>query len=142
MTKTEICKYCGGDYVPKRRGAQKFCSNSCRSLNWKNNQQIKELKVPDVNTIDEKPVLVQKPSFHEKMSLAGIANAAAGAAVTEIAKDFVTPYANKPATKKDIEDLKAFLKSRYLPIYNLGKDVYNRIPYYDVKTCNVIYLKS
>ncbi|WP_339729549.1 hypothetical protein [Maribacter stanieri] len=139
MTKTEICKYCGGDYVPKRRGAQKFCSNSCRSLNWKNNQQIKELKVPDVNSIDEKPVLVQKPSFHEKMSLAGIANAAAGAAVSEIAKNIITPNANKPATKKDIEDLKAFLKSRYFLVKNMRRDIHGRQAYFDIITGNIIY---
>ena len=140
MTKTEICKYCGGDYVPKRRGAQKFCSNSCRSLNWKNNQQIKELKVPDVNSIDEKPVLVQKPSFHEKMSLAGIANAAAGAAVSEIAKNIITPNANKPATKKDIEDLKAFLKSRYHIVKNMNRDIHGRPAYYDMITGNIIHM--
>ena len=140
MIKTETCKFCGGDYVPKRRGAQKFCSNSCRSLNWKSNQQIKELKVPDVNSIDEKPVLVQKPSFHEKMSLAGIANAAAGAAVTEIAKNIITPNANKPATKKDIEDLKAFLKSRYFLVKNMNRDIHGRPAYYDMITGNIIHM--
>ena len=139
MTKTEICKYCGGDYVPKRRGAQKFCSNSCRSLNWKNNQQIKELKVPAVNSIDEKPVLVQNPSLHEKMSLAGIGNAAAGAAVAEIAKNIITPNANKPATKKDIEDLKAFLKSRYFLVKNMRRDIHGRQSYFDIVSGNIIY---
>ncbi|WP_282075798.1 hypothetical protein [Maribacter aquivivus] len=139
MTKTEICNYCGGDYIPKRRGAQKFCSNSCRSLNWKNNQPIKELKVPVANSKNEKPVIAEKPSLQEKMSLAGIGNAAVGVAAVELAKNFVTPNANKPATKKDIEDLKAFLKSRFLPIYNLKKDVHGRTAYYDVQTGNLIY---
>lgn len=139
MKKTEICKYCGADYVPKRRGAQKFCSNSCRSLNWKNNQTIKEFKVPVVNSIDEKPVLAQNPSLHEKMSLAGIGNAAAGAAVAEIAKNIITPNANKPATKKDIEDLKAFLKSRYFIVKNMRRDIHGRQSYFDIVTGNIIY---
>ncbi|WP_027066809.1 hypothetical protein [Maribacter sp. Hel_I_7] len=140
MIKAEICKYCGGDYLPKRRGAQKFCSNSCRSLNWKNNQHIKELKVPAVNSIDEKPVLAQKPSLHEKMSLAGIGNAAAGAAFVDMAKDFVTPYAHKPATKKDIDDLKVFLKSRYHIVKNMNRDIHGRPAYYDMITGNIIHM--
>ncbi|WP_324025427.1 hypothetical protein QSV08_19800 [Maribacter sp. BPC-D8] len=139
MKKTEICKYCGGGYVPKRRGAQKFCSNSCRSLNWKNNQTIKELKAPVVNSIDDKPVLAENPSLQEKMSLAGIGNAAAGAAIAEIAKNIITPNANKPATKKDIEDLKMFFNARYLQIKNLRKDANGRLPYYDVQTGNLLY---
>ena len=140
MIKTEICNYCGGDYIPKRRGAQKFCSNSCRSLNWKSNQQINELKVPAVNSIDEKPVLGQKSSLHEKMSLAGIGNAAVGVAAVELAKNFVTPNANKPATKKDIEDLKAFLKSRYHIVKNMNRDIHGRPAYYDMITGNIIHM--
>ncbi|MEP2058764.1 MAG: hypothetical protein ABJJ05_13210 [Maribacter litoralis] len=140
MIKTEICKYCGGDYIPKRRGAQKFCSNSCRSLNWKNNQPIRELKVPVANSIEEKPVIAEKPSLKEKMSLAGIGNAAAGAAVAEIAKNIITPNANKPATKKDIEDLKMFFKTRFLPINNLKKDMHGRTAHYDIQTGNLVFL--
>ncbi len=140
MIKTEICKYCGGDYVPKRRGAQKFCRNSCRSLNWKNKQQIKELKVPTIDPINEKPILPEKPSLQEKMSLTGIANAAAGFAFVDMAKDFVTPYSNKPATKKDIEDLKAFLKSRYFLVKNMRKDNQGRPAYYDIITGNVNHM--
>ncbi|HDZ07214.1 hypothetical protein LCGC14_0559750 [marine sediment metagenome] len=139
MIKTEICKYCGDDYIPKRRGAQKFCSNSCRSLNWKNNQPIQELKVPVANSKDEEPIIAEKPSLQEKMSLAGIANAAVGVAAVELAKDFVTPYANKPATKKDIEDLKAFLKSRYFLVKNMRRDIHGRQAYFDIVTGNIIY---
>jgi len=140
MIKTEFCKYCGGDYVPKRRGAQKFCSNSCRSLNWKNNQPIKELKVPVANSKDEKPVIAEKPSLQEKMSLAGIGNAAVGVAAVELAKNFVTPNANKPATKKDIEDLKAFFKARYYIVKNVNKNIHGRTAYYDMMTGNIVHL--
>ena len=139
MKKSEICKYCGGDYVPKRRGAQKFCSNSCRSLNWKNNQQIKELKEPTVDSINAMPISPEKPSSPEKMSFAGIGNAAVGAMAFEISKNIFTSDANKPATKKDIEDLKMFFKSRFLPVNNLRKDINGRTPYYDVQSGNLVY---
>ncbi|CAN0599907.1 unnamed protein product, partial [Ectocarpus sp. 12 AP-2014] len=88
---------------------------------------------------DEKPVIAEKPSLQEKMSLAGIGNAAVGVAAVELAKNFVTPNADKPATKKDIEDLKMFIKARYLRIKNLRNDANGRLPYYDVNTGNIVY---
>lgn len=97
------------------------------------------MKVPAINSIDEKSVLVQNPSLHEKMSLEGIGNAAAGAAVAEIAKNIITPNAYKPATKKDIEDLKLFLKSRYYIVKNINRDIHGRFAYYDIVTGNLIY---
>jgi hypothetical protein len=96
--------------------------------------------VPGVNSIDEKSALSEKPSLQEKMSLAGIGNAAAGAAVAEIAKNILTPNANKPATKKDIEDLKAFLKSRYFLVKNIRRDTQGKSAYYDIITGDVIHM--
>jgi len=73
------------------------------------------------------------------MSLAGVGNAAAGAAVVEIAKNLVTPNAGKPATKKDIDDLKAFLRSRYFLVKNKERDSLGRPAYYDMVTGNVVH---
>ncbi|APQ16726.1 hypothetical protein A9200_18065 [Maribacter hydrothermalis] len=108
-------------------------------MNWKNKQLIKGLKVPALNSIDEKPVLAENPSLQEKMSLAGIGNAAAGAAIAEIAKNIITPNANKPATKKDIDDLKAFFKARYYIVKNMNRDIHGRSAYYDILSGNIIY---
>ena len=139
MKKKEICAYCGADYVPKRRGAQLFCSNSCRSLNWRDKQRIgeqkKEIAIPKSEVLPE----TQKASPPEKMSLAGVGNAAAGVAAIELAKTMFTPEGNKPATKKDIQELKALIRSRYLLIKNLRRDSSARKPYYDVLTGNVVY---
>ena len=139
MKKTAICLYCGTDYVPKRRGVQKFCSNSCRSLNWKDKQPIKESKTASIQPINDAPTVPDKPTLQEKMSLAGVGNAAAGAAVVEIAKNLVTPNAGKPATKKDIDDLKAFLRSRYFLVKNKERDSLGRPAYYDMVTGNVVH---
>tara|TARA_R110002049_G_scaffold181272_2_gene348571 strand:- start:197072 stop:197317 length:246 start_codon:yes stop_codon:yes gene_type:complete len=79
----------------------------------------------------------------EKISFAGVGNAAAGVAAVEIAKTMFTPAENKSATKKDIQELKALLiKSRYLLIKNLRRDSSGRKPYYDVQTGNVVYLQA
>jgi hypothetical protein len=73
----------------------------------------------------------------EKMSAAGVGNAAAGAAIVELGKNALGIAA---ATKKDIQELKSFIKGRYLPINNLNKDPMGRFPYYDVETGDVVHL--
>lgn len=141
MKKTEICIHCGEDYVPKRRGAQKFCSNSCRSRYWylkqnnnSNNKGIKALKVESENNNKIQP----PPS--EKMSWAGFGNAAAGAGAFKIVSDLLTPEYKKPATKKDIQEIKSLISGgRYLPVNNGKNDEYGRKPFYDIETGNVVY---
>ena len=55
-------------------------------------------------------------------------------------KAFLTSSENKPATKKDIAELKSLMTQRYLPIYNLGKNQFGQSPFYDMDTKNVVYL--
>ena len=138
MKKTAICTHCGEEYVPKRRGIQKFCSNSCRSRYWylkqnnrNNNNGIKKLKV-----VSENSNMIQSPPS-EKMSWAGFGNAATGAGAAKIVLDLLTPENNKPATKKDIQEIKSLISDRYLPIKNLGNDQFGKRPFYDVETGNV-----
>jgi len=138
MKKTEICHHCNVDYIPNRRGVQKFCSNSCRSRFWYLKQNF-ESRVTKVN--NQLKVVEQKSNIDE-MSLAGVGNAATGVAVVELAKNLLTSAENKPVTKKDFKELKAFIKGRYLLINNAEKDFYGRFPYYDVVTGNVVYLNN
>ncbi|UAM97988.1 hypothetical protein K8354_17160 [Polaribacter litorisediminis] len=69
------------------------------------------------------------------MSAAGVGNAAAGTALVELGKNV---FGIAAATKKDIQELKSFIKGRYLPINNLMKDSMGRFPYYDVETGHVV----
>lgn len=137
MKKQENCKHCGEQYKPNRFGVQKFCSNSCRSRYWylKQNFAVTKLEKSVL------PVTVEKKTKVEKMSLAGVGNAAGGATIVEIAKNIFTPYENKPATKKDIEELKDLLRnnSGYFPVHNLSPDAFGRMPYFDLSTGNIIY---
>ncbi|MUH34570.1 hypothetical protein D9O36_01840 [Zobellia amurskyensis] len=141
MKRREICSYCGGDFTPTRRGAQKFCSNSCRSRNWQSKQRDKN-KNQALTKLNNEGLQIPKTTTGEKMSLAGVGNAATGVAVVELAKTILTSAENKPATKRDIQELKTLIKSQYLPIKNLGKDATGRTPYYDVLTGNLVYLFS
>jgi hypothetical protein len=138
MKKTEICIHCNDDYTPTRRGVQKFCSKSCKSRYWylKQNFEKKEITVSDHNIVAPQNLKV------EKMSLAGVGNAAAGIAVVEATKYLLTSPENKPATKKDIQEIKALLTQQYLPVNNLAMNYFGQYPFYEVETGNIVYLKE
>ncbi|PKQ44525.1 hypothetical protein [Confluentibacter flavum] len=93
-------------------------------------------------TVKDQSIVAPQNLKVEKMSLAGVGNAAAGVAVVEVAKYLATSPENKPATKKDIQELKSLLISgeRYLPVNNVPNDGFGRKPYYDVETGDVVYL--
>ena len=134
MKTTTICIHCNDDYIPTRRGVQKFCSKSCKSRYWYLKQGIQAQKVILSNQTE---VLNQSPKTKvETMSLAGVGNAAAGIALVELGKNALGIAA---AAKKDIEELKSFIKGRYLPINNLMRDTLGRFPFYDVETGNIVY---
>ncbi len=140
MKKTEICLHCNDDFVPTRRGIQKFCTNSCRSRYWQLKQaklMISKVKESQKKDFPE----VKNQSKKDTLSLAGVGNAAAGVAVVEVAKNLFTPAENKPATKKDIQEIKSLLAgARYLPVKNINNDIIGRKPFYDIESGYVIYL--
>ncbi len=136
MKKTEICLHCNDDYIPTRRGVQKFCSKSCKSRYWYLKQNYRKDVVKDST---EEKVEKQKAKV-ETMSLSGIGNAVVGTVVVEGVKHILTSPENKPATKKDIQDLRALIFGRYLPVNNTGKDSMGRSPFYDVETGDVVFL--
>ena len=140
MKKTEICLNCGDDYVPNRRGAQKFCRNSCRSRFWTLKQ--KKLKVPvPVDNLKSQLPDAKSDAIKQSMTLAGVGEAAAGVALVELGKTLIIPKDNKPATKRDIQELKSMINGeRYLPVKNYQNDADGRKPFYDVETGKVVYL--
>ena len=128
------CNYCGVEYTPKRRRAQKFCSASCRSLNHRDKKRLEK------NTnLTEKSNEFKNNSKIDKMSMAGVGNVVAGNLVADVAKSLFTTKKNQAATKGDLEDLKLILKGRYFLAKNIPRDAYGRLPYYDLKTGKIIY---
>jgi len=129
------CQYCGKEYKPNRRHKQKFCSNSCR-VGAFNLKKEKGLDLPVKEADKKTPIKV------EKMSLAGVGNAAAGTLAVNALTSIFTKEANKPATKGDMKDLLANLKQRYQPVKNLGTRPDGAKPFFDNITQEIIYLKS
>lgn len=130
-----ICHYCGKEYVPTRRKVQKHCSNSCRTRSY-------QLRNPKLGFTT--PALQQKrnPTQIDKVSLAGVANAALGTAAVDLAKYMFTSDENKVATKKDIREIKELVTKRFRLVGNIPKDGLGNSPFFDMLTSNVIYLKT
>ena len=133
------CQYCAKDYKPNRRKKQKYCSNSCRVRAFKiRNTETKNLPTKE-NESDKKLKI-------EKMSLAGVGNAAVGSLAanlaTNLAINLLTKEENKPATKKDLTNLISSLKQRYYPILNIPLRIDGAKAYYDTELKILIYLKN
>ena len=130
-----ICAYCGKQYKPKRRRKQKYCSNSCRT-NAFNAKKKNSLAKPETNKPENQ---LQKI---DKMSWAGVGNAAAGTLAVNALSSLLTREENKPVTKKDFKEIKDLLIKRYHPISNMRPDAYGNQPYFDLETKSVVYLKK
>ena len=145
MKKIENCLHCNKEYIPNRVGHQKFCSDSCRSRRWylKNNALHSTIQSPEKlakkkETKKEKEN-TQKPGL---INLPDIINTGLGVGLYEGLKRLLTSIENKAATKKDIQELKSFIRGRYLPVNNGNKDAYGKTPYYDVETKTVVYFSE
>jgi hypothetical protein len=126
------CQYCYEDYIPKRRNIQRFCSTSCRvkSHHQKTKTNTKLLVLQETDK--------QKTSI-EKMSFAGVGNAAVGSLAADALKSIFIKEENKPATKADLKNLENKF-ARYQLIHNLPKNNLGLSPYYDNQERIVIYL--
>lgn len=129
------CAYCGKQNKPRRRRKQKYCSNSCRTNAFNANKK-NSLAKPETNKTENKLKKI------DKMSWAGVGNAAAGTLAVNALSSLLTREENKPATKKDIKEIKTILSKRYHEVLNMELDVYGNEPFYDMETKSVVYLKS
>lgn len=128
------CQYCGKDYLPKRRVKQKYCSNSCRTRAF----VMRKLKIANLPTVEDKKESEKKS---ESMSWHGVGNAAAGTLAVNALTSIFTREENKPATKKDIQNLLGSLKQRYQPVLNLAIRPDGAKAFYDLQTQSIVYLK-
>lgn len=129
------CQYCGKDYKPNRRQKQKYCSNSCRTRAF----VIRKFKGLNLPTTDNKNTIEKKS---DTMSWAGVGNAATGALAVNIATSLFTKEENKPATKKDIKEVKNLLMTRYHSIKNVPNRPDGARAFYDLQTQSIVYLKK
>jgi hypothetical protein len=129
------CRNCGLEFKPRRRFVQKYCSNSCRARAFVLRNEKLGSTVPSVEKKSE-PVKI------EKMSLSGVANAAAGVAAVKLIESILTSDENKHATKKDIRELKELFINRYIPILNVPPNNLGEHPFVDLQLKLLVYLKK
>ena len=133
-TRNYICNYCKKEYVPKRRRVQKFCSDSCR-VGSHNLEKKKSKKVLSPVSQIAKP----KNTKIEKMSFAGVGNAAAGTFAAELVKSIFIKEENKPATKGDLKLITSKLE-RFQVIKNMNPNINGQKAYYDNEQKVIVYI--
>jgi len=136
------CQHCHQEFIPTRRGIQKFCSNSCRSSHHQCDTRLQKKMTDSLNGKKEvKNNEEGKKKGEEKspgMSWAGVGNAAAGTAFVDTVKNIFTPEHNKPATKGDLIELSNRL-SRYVRIEDMEPNLFGQKPYLEIETRKIIY---
>lgn len=138
-TKFYTCPYCFNEYEPKRRGAQIYCCNSCRSKAYHARKKKSQALV--VKSKEESLTKNTLSPSKEKMSAIGIGNAAVGTLAADALKSFLTTESNKAATKGDLKVLSDKLINRYHRVNNRSARQDGALPYFDMNTGDIVYLK-
>ena len=126
------CNYCQKEYIPTKRGKQKYCKAGCRQRASQIRQKKKKdlIKVPDLAHNDKVKI--------DKMSTSGVGNATAGTLLADGLKAVFTKEENKPATKGDLGVLYDKI-GRFHRITNLPPNESGALPYFDLHVNEVKY---
>jgi len=149
-TITQICKQCSEPYSPTRKGAQKFCSASCRSRYWflKNEKVTKKTSVEESKekSTESPGSKKRKKTEIEKISASGVGNAALGTlavnAGTALVKKLFVSTENEPASKGDVQKIIDLINTRYFLIHNMERRYDGCLPYFDMATSHLVYLRD
>lgn len=132
-----ICNYCGKEYIPKKRGTQKFCKTSCRVNSHKLKKKLESIPAPQLPNHKNNT----GNSYEETVNAAGIINSAIGTGLANGVKAVFTSSENKPATKKDIKDLIFQVQERYQPVKNMRPKPDGSKPFYDMAQKAVVFFQ-
>jgi len=134
------CQFCQKEYEPTRRKVQRFCSDTCRNKNHQHNKVHKRITPTNIMAQESEE---KKKTEIEKVSLAGVGNAALGTltgnALTAIITNIFTTKINKLSTKGDIAELKKLINSRYFIVHNISPDLNGRKAFFDMGSGSIVY---
>ena len=137
QAKYYTCEYCYIEYIPKRRGVQKYCSNSCRS----NACRVRNSNINKIETISVMDNKLPNKSI-EQMSAVGVGNATVGVILANTLKTVFTKEDDKPVTKGDIKVIIEKLKGRYHLVNNMMPLENGHYPYFDLEKNIIVYLNA
>ncbi|SDL36703.1 hypothetical protein SAMN04488034_103330 [Salinimicrobium catena] len=92
------CDYCGKSYKPKRRGVQRFCSDSCRVGSHNRKKKLNTPMQSQKDIVEN----INKEKEDKKITLTGIAEAGLGTIAADGIKSLFTKHEDKPVTKGDL----------------------------------------
>ena len=162
------CKYCKKEFVPTKRGTQKYCKASCKTVDHRKRNKLKaQLALTEKTTssiqteviVNEEVSIIKKEEVQslaipieksdkiseiekketKKMSFAGTAESTAGTLLADGLVSLFTKEENKPATKGDLIKAISHL-DRYQPIFEMSRNSLGQLPYFDMETKTVLYM--
>lgn len=133
------CKHCEKLYIPKRYGAQKYCSDSCRSRAYQLRKSV-GLKKPSIQSKD-KTEEVKNETSPTTINAASIMNAFIAAFGYDAIKGLLTPAGSKSVTRNDLNKLIEKIDQRYIPLRNIPMKNDGTYAFCDKKTESLVYLK-
>ncbi|PHQ55826.1 MAG: hypothetical protein COC16_04485 [Lutibacter sp.] len=143
------CDYCQEEFIPTRKGVQRFCKSNCRKKYsyHKNKDTIKPKSKEELSQKLEE--LQHKKNKVEEMSWHGVGNGLGANLAMEGIKAAVNafkPEENKPATKRDLQSISfdihriiKLINKRYFQIQNLERNAQGAIPNFDMASRKIIY---
>ncbi|WP_186989340.1 hypothetical protein [Constantimarinum furrinae] len=135
------CQYCRKKYVPKKRRIQKYCSASCRSKAYHQRKSTdSNLKVARDLESGLKQPKTDKYKI-DRMSVAGVGNAAVGNITADLITKVLTPEKNRPATKGDISRIEEKL-GRFQRVLNIPNKPDGTFPFFDSVNQIIVYRKQ
>ena len=136
------CDYCQEEFIPTRKGVQRFCKSNCRKKYSYHKNKVTSKAKPKVELSQKLEELQHKKNKVKEMSWPGVGNGLGANLAMEGIKATINafkPEENKPATKGDIEDLKKLINNRFLLVENINPDPMGRKAYFDVRTSKILY---
>lgn len=111
-TYLHTCDYCDKEYLPTRRGVQRFCKPTCRTMSHrKNKERLMQLSSPTLIQKENSLLSQQLDNTEEKkmkveeVSMAGVGNSLFGMALYDLGKGILKSgqkEENKTLTKGDL----------------------------------------
>jgi hypothetical protein len=152
ITGKYTCLLCENEFVPTKRGIQKFCSRTCgQKYNYHKNKS-KHKKI-DPTKFKARFENASKEKFGvDKITPQGVLQSWLGSLAAQgtiaFGKTFFSNE-NKPITKQEtdklkqeLQDLNQLISTRYFLIENMDRRFDGALPHFDMSSRSLVYLKD
>lgn len=127
------CQQCGGDFFPKKRNTQKYCSEACRAAAYRDRNVIFKPKV-------EKEEQIQSGKNND-FNLSNIAAITTGALTANVITEF---FKGNDSSNKRVISLLLDIQARQIAFHNaiLNEKIVQKREYYDSRVQKIKSLQK